>query len=47
MKSGGVYHGLDRVQVKPGEIAETDLVDGKLLLIRVGKSIYHVAEIVD
>lgn len=46
IKGGGVYHGLNRSQVQNGNINQEDLVDGKLLLIRVGKSAYHVAEVV-
>lgn len=46
IKGGGVYHGLTRTQVAPGLIKEADLVEGTLLLLRVGKSSYFVAEVV-
>lgn len=46
IKGGGVYHGVKRSQIKTDTIADSDLIGGKLLMVRVGKASYHVAEVV-
>lgn len=51
IKSGGVYLGLDRNQVEdPEDVVLFDkdhhLVDGKLMLLRIGKQNYYVVEFV-
>ncbi|KAI5962974.1 MSY1 [Candida pseudojiufengensis] len=51
IKSGGVYLGLDRDQFEdPDDVVLFDkshhLVDGKLMLIRIGKQNYYVVEFV-
>lgn len=49
IKAGGVYMGLDRNQIEdPDDVILFDvdhhLIDGKLLLVRVGKQNYYVVE---
>lgn len=45
---GAVYYGYDRLKVDPSDtmlLTVDQLIDGKLLLLRVGKSKYHVARV--
>ncbi|EMG45745.1 MSY1 Tyrosine--tRNA ligase [Candida maltosa Xu316] len=51
IKAGGVYLGLDRNQIEdPDDVilfdVDNHLIDGKLLLVRVGKQNYYVVEFV-
>ena len=51
IKAGGVYMGLDRNQIEdPDDVilfdVDNHLIDGKLLLVRVGKQNYYVVEFV-
>ncbi|GMM37083.1 tyrosine--tRNA ligase [Saccharomycopsis crataegensis] len=48
VKSGGLYFGYDRARADPTDsvlLTEDLLIDGKLLLLRVGKAKYHIVEI--
>lgn len=47
--SGGIYHGFERVKVDPSDsvlLSKDQLIDGRVLLLRVGKGKYYVAEVI-
>ncbi|KAH3679486.1 hypothetical protein WICMUC_000931 [Wickerhamomyces mucosus] len=49
IKQGGVYQGFNRIRVDESDdllLTNEILIDNKLLLLRVGKSKYHVVELV-
>lgn len=49
VKNGGLYYGYNRDKVDPSDsllVSEGLLNDGRLLILRVGKSRYHVVEVV-
>ncbi|CDR47991.1 CYFA0S41e00166g1_1 [Cyberlindnera fabianii] len=48
VSNGAVYIGYDRLRVDPSDsvlFSRDQLIDGKLLLMRIGKSTYHVAQV--
>lgn len=45
ISGGGVYKGLERIQVTNSNIEDTDLTEGKMLLVRIGKSKYFIIEV--
>ncbi|CCH46698.1 Tyrosyl-tRNA synthetase [Wickerhamomyces ciferrii] len=49
ISSGGVYQGFDRIRIDTSDsmlLGEDQLIDGKVLLLRVGKGKYHVIQLV-
>ncbi|ANB15537.1 tyrosine--tRNA ligase MSY1 [Sugiyamaella lignohabitans] len=45
IKAGGVYYGFARTMVVEGILGEEHLEDNQLLLVRLGKSKYHVIKV--
>jgi tyrosyl-tRNA synthetase len=46
MKAGGFYLNNTRVTDTKKIIEESDLIDGKVCILRVGKSSYYLIEVV-
>lgn len=46
IKAGGLYLNNTRITDTRHTIAESDLIDGKVCILRVGKSSYYLIEVI-